>query len=995
MKRSFSLLLMGLCLLTSVWAQSITGRVIDEENGGPLQGATVRVKGTSSGALTDANGNYRINLPAGGDILVASYVGKISQEVNINGRSTINFTLITDNVTLEEVVVTGYSNQARAKQISSVAIVGKENIENVALPDLNQIIQGRAPGVLSTSSWGQPGAAQTIRIRGTGSISAGRGPLYVIDGIIMNNGDFTTNTLSNDVMSNLNPNDIESVNVLKDATATALYGARAANGVIVITTRRGREGKTRISLKTQTGVTQPLLGNFEMMNAQEALVYEREVLAASGFEQAEIESIRPASLADVNTDWVDLAFRNGITQLYELSASGGSNRSQFYISGSYYNQEGTLIESDFERYSVLSNLTHKASDKLSFALKLNVSYTNQLNATSGARFSSPILGAFSNSPWTRYKDPVTGALLVGDESDDIINFRSFVQDNFVRSVPLNPVQNFNLRTLGNLTVGYKILKNLSLEETVSIDFVSIKERDFFDPTTPDGAFTNPQGSVTNDYNENITYTTQTLLKGYQSFGLHNIDGVLGFEFQKSERAQFTATGFGVPSPKLRNLGTTTIPFNTGGSGTEFSFLSYLGQINYNYNNRYYFTTSYRRDGSSRFGANNRYADFYSVGGSWRISEEDFLRNFGALSNLKLRASFGTSGNAEIGNFPSLELYSFGGSYNGFPTSGPTQIPNPDLRWEKSEILNIGLDFGFFQNRISATVEVYNKDSKDLLLNKPVSSTTGFTSSLQNVGKLNNKGLEIQVSADPVRTTDFNWTVDFNISFNRNEVVELVDTSDIPNGSQILRVGNPIRSWYIRRWAGANPADGTPLWADGQGGVTGTYDDAPREIVGNAEPDFFGGFTNTLSYRGFSVSAFFYFVQGHEIFDASRFFIDSDGQRFGWGHPKDVAERWQQPGDISDRPEALLGGNLNGNLTSTRYLSDGSYIRLRNLLVSYNIPNAVLQRFKLNGMRIYLQGQNIWTQTDYSGFDPELAENGQEFFRYPNGKSYTFGIDVNF
>lgn len=986
---------MGWCLFAVAQAQSISGRVIDASTGNPLEGATVRIKGTTTGILTDARGEFRLQIPGEAEALLISFIGMVPQEVPINGQTIFSISLQPDEVSLEEVVVTGYSTQSRSKVISSVAVVSKENIENVPLPDVNQIIQGRAPGVLSTSGWGQPGAAQTIRVRGTGSISAGRGPLYVIDGIIVNSGDFTTNTFSNDILSNLNPNDIASVNVLKDATATALYGARAANGVIVITTKRGSEGKTQISLKTQVGVTQPNFGTFEMMNASEALRYEREILEASGFEPNEIDDIRPASLANVNTDWVDLAFQNGTTQMYELSASGGSARTSFYISGSYFDQEGTLMESGFKRYSALSNLVHKATEKLDFAIKVNVSYTNQLNATSGARFSSPILGAFSNSPWTRYRDPVTGDLLVGDESEDIINFEPFVGDNFVRSVPLNPVENFNLRTLGNFTVGYQILKGLRFEETVSIDFISIKEKDFFDPSTPDGAFTSPPGSVTNAYNENIAYTNQTLLKGNHTFGqAHNLDGVIGFEYQKSELANFSALGFGVPSPKLKNLGTTTLPIFVGGSGTEYSFVSYLGQLNYNFNNRYYMTTSYRRDGSSRFGADNRWADFYSVGASWRITEEPFMANISFLSNLKLRASFGTSGNAEIGNFSSLELYSFGGNYNGFAASGPTQVPNPDLRWEKSEIANIGLDFGLFNDRITGTVEVYNRDSKDLLLSKPLSATSGFTSALQNVGKLTNKGLEAQASIDVIRSP-FVWTMDFNITFNRNEIVELVDTSDINNGLQILRVGHPIRSWYMRRWAGANPADGTPLWADGEGGVTGTYDDAPREIVGNAEPDFYGGWTHSFSYKGLTFSAFFYFVQGNEIYDGSRFYIDSDGQRFGWGHPRFVADRWQQPGDISDRPEALVGGNNNANLNSTRYLSDGSFVRLRNLLLAYSLPTPVVQKFKLSGLRIYLQGQNIWTLTDYSGFDPELAENGQEFFRYPNGKSYTLGLDVNF
>ena len=994
MKQFLTLLLVcGLSL--QVWAQSVVkGTVTDSQSGQPLEGATVLVKGTTVGMFTDDDGNYRLELPANAEILVFTYVGKVRLEVPLAGRSVVNVAMESDDVSLEEVVVTGYSTQSRQKSISSVAIIGKEAVENVPMPDVNQLIQGRAPGVYSTASSGQPGAAQTIRIRGTGSISGGRNPLYVIDGIIVNNGDFTTQTESNDILSNINPNDIESINILKDATATALYGARAANGVVVITTKTGREGKTVFTLRGQYGFTEPNQGNWEMMNAQEQLQFEREVLEDSGFDPADIDAIRPTSLADVDTDWADLAFRTGTQQMYELSAQGGSNKTQFFVSGNFFEQEGVLIESAFKRYSVRSNVRHRATTKLDFSLNFNVSYTNQLNATAGNRFSSPLAGSFTNSPWTRYKDPVTGELLVGNESADIINHRSLVGDNFLRSVPLNPVTNNNLRTLGNFTIGYQIFPWLRIQEKAAIDFVSIKENNFFDPTTPDGIDTN--GQINNAYNENITYTSQTILSGGKTFGEHhNFDALAAFEFQKNDNTGFSATGIGLASGKLQTLNSTAEPQSVGGFGSEYAFISYLGQANYNFKDRYYLTGSFRRDGSSRFGENNQWANFYSVGGSWRISEEPFMDNIGVISNLKVRASYGTSGNAAIGNFASLGLYGFGGAYNGLPASAPSQVPNPDLTWEKQAITNIGLDFGFFNERITGSVEVYNRDSDDLLLNVPISSTSGFTTAIQNIGEVNNQGLEAVLTVKIFDGKKFKWVSDFNISFNRNEVVALNDTSDIGNGNQVIRVGEPVRSWYLREWAGVNPADGTPLWRDSEGGVTGTWGSAPREIVGNAEPDFLGGWTNTISYGGLSFSAFFYFVQGHEVYLSSTTFIDSDGRRFGWNHIKEAADRWRQPGDISERPQALVGGNNNATSGSTRYLDDGSYIRLRNATLAYNLPLRWIDKIGLTGVRVYAQGQNLITITDFRGYDPELAENGSEFFRYPNGKVYNFGIDVNF
>ncbi len=997
MKKYIPLLILILLTGPYVWAQvTVTGTVSESETGNALEGATVRVKGTTIGMLTDDEGGYTLDVPPYGEVLIFSFVGRVIQEVPINGRTTINVALAPDDVSLEEVVVLGYTQQSRSRAISSVAIVGEEKIENVPLPDINQIIQGQAPGVLSTGGSGQPGAAQSIRIRGTGSLNAGRGPLYVIDGIIVETGDFVA-TGTNDILSNINPNDIQSVNILKDATAVSLYGARGANGVVVINTKRGSEGDTKFQIRLQSGFTAPNLGDFEMMDAQQMLQYDREVLRAGGFSEAEIDEVRPTSLANVNTDWVDLAFRNGVQNMLEFSASGGSAKTKFFVSGNYFLQEGILIESDFERFSVRTNLDHQANEKIDFSLNINISYTDQNNALDGAFFASPLQGALSNAPFTRHKDPATGELLVGripQDDPDVLNFESFVRDNFVRTIPLNSRFNNNLRMLGSFSIGYNILKNLRIQQKIAVDLVNVEEKSYTDPTTPDGLRFN--GVATEVFTPSNTITSQTLLTGNFTLGdVHAFDGVAGFEYQFNDTERFFAQGQGFADGRLRNLSSSSLPLNVGGTGSQYSFVSYFGQLNYNLNNKYYMTASIRRDASSRFGVNNRWGTFYSVGGSWRLSEEPFFQDIDFLSNLKLRASFGTSGNAEIGNFNSLELYSFGSSYDGQPGSGPTQVPNPDLTWERNESLNIGLDFGLFNDRMGGTVEVYERVSKDMLLNRPLSATSGFTASLQNLGKLKNQGIEATINAQVLSRNDFLWSVDFNISFNRNEILELADTTEIPNGIQIWRVGEPIRAWYLRQWAGVNPADGTPLWADGEGGVTGDWNAAPEQLIGNAEPNFLGGFTNNISYKNLSVSAFFYFTQGQEVYDGTRFFLDSDGTNFGENRPTFAIDRWREPGDIAERPEAKFGGNNLANNNSTRYLFDGSYVRLRNLVVSYTFPISLTQSLKLRSIRIYAQGQNIWTYTDYPGWDPELSEVGTEFYRYPTGKSYTMGLDVGF
>ena len=998
MKNYFLLILFSVFSISLSWSQvTVSGRVTDAEGQG-LQGATVLVKGTTIGMLTNENGEYILDIPPTGEIIVFSYVGMKAQEIAINGQGIINVQLELDDVSLEEVVVMGYTRTSKQKMISSVAVVGADQIENVPLPNINQLIQGQAAGVLSTGGSGQPGSFQSIRIRGTGSINANSNPLYVIDGIIIETGDFV-GTGSSDILANLNPNDIESINILKDATANALYGSRGANGVVVINTKRGVEGKTQVQVKIQGGVSLANLNGFEMMDAQQMLQYERELLEASGFTQGEIEDLRPLSLANVNTNWQDLAFNEGLQQMYEFSVRGGSKSTRFFVSGNYFLQEGTIALSDFERYSFRGNIDHKAGEKFDISVDMNISYADQTNAFSGNSFLSPIAGALLNAPWTRYKDPLTGELLVGRTPNDPIeslNFESFLRDNFVRTNQLNTNYSKNFRTIGSVTAGFQILDELRLQQKVAADLIYVNEKQQLHPETPDGFRFN--GIVTDVFTPSITYTLQTLLSGNHTFGDdHNFDGLIGVEYQRNDLERFFATGQGFADGRLRNLSSSSIPVSVGGTGTSYSFLSFLSQFNYNYQNTYYLTASIRRDGSSRFGVDNRYGTFYSVGASWRISDLLFIKNSNFLSDLRLRAGWGTSGNAEIGNFPSLSSYSFGSTYDGQPGSTISQIPNPDLTWENNDALNLGLDYGLFKDRITGTVEVYNRLSRDMLLLRPLSATTGFTGVTDNLARMRNQGIEVTVNAQAFNRPNFSWTVDFNISFNQNNILDLEqsDSTDLGPGIQVWRVGNPLQSWFLKRWAGVNPADGTPLWADGEGGVTGNWNDAPEEIVGNAEPTFIAGLTNTISFKNLSLSFFIYTAQGHEVYDGTRFFIDSDGSDLGRNHPTYVQDRWRQPGDIAERPQAVLGGNNLGNETSTRYLFDGSYIRLRNIVLSYRLPSSWTKTLSLSGIQVYAQGQNIVTITDYPGWDPELSVGGTEFFRYPNSKSYTLGIDVGF
>lgn len=992
-KLSLVLLLVFAGIATVMAQRSVTGKVSDE-NGEGLIGATVLVVGTSTGTVTDLDGNFSISVPAGSTKLLFSYTGYAAQEVTLGASNVVDVTLQPDATLLSEIIVTGYSEQEAKKVIASVAVIDNKALENVPMPDVNQLIQGRAPGVLSTASSGQPGAQQDIRIRGTGSITAGRGPLYVIDGVIMDQGDLSQTAVSTDVLSNINPNDIESVNILKDAAATALYGSRGANGVVLITTKRGKAGKTELTAKVQYGTTSPNIGNFEMMTAEEAWNYERVMLANVGRTQAQIDAARPQSLLNQpSMDWVDAAFRNGTTQNLELQARGGNEKTRFFASAGYFNQEGTLIESKFSRLSLRSNIDHTASDKLDFSLNINGSYTDQLNAVAGNRFASPLLGAFVNTPLQPAINAATGEFYTGLEPEWLI----FTNDNFLYSQPLNPVINNNLRLITKLQANYKITKNLRFTQVANLDFVGVTDYNFFDPLTNDGIDTN--GQINNAFQESKSLTTQSLLKYFNTFGTnHNIDALAGYEFQRTDREAFFASGQGLASGKLKTLNSTAEPLSVSGSNTNYSFVSFFGQLNYNFKEKYFLTASARNDGSSRFGANNRFATFWSVGGSWILTEESFLANSSLFSNLRLRGSYGTSGNAAIGNFESLELYGFGAAYDGQPGSTPAQIANPDLTWELSKNANVGLDFGLLKGRLNGTVEVYRRIGTDLLLNVPVSRTSGFASATRNIGKIQNQGVEITLSGSPIQAktrNGFNWNIDLNLSINRNKILELPGGEDILNGSQIYREGLPIRSMYMEVWAGVNPDNGQPQWETAEG-ITSTYSQAVRKIIGNAEPNYIAGMNNTFSVGNFSLTAFLYTAQGHEIYNNSRQFIESDGQRYGWNHLKVAGENyWTAPGDNALRPQPRLGGNRSANSRSTRYVEDASFIRLRNVQLTYSIPASALQKIGFGKVLLYVQGQNLWTQTNYSGFDPEASENGSEFFRYPVGKSLTFGADFTF
>ncbi len=1001
-------------LVGSAWAQrTITGTVTSAD--GALPGATVQIKGTTQGTQTDIEGKYTITVPEGSDVLVYRFVGYKTAEETIGNRTVIDVTLADES--LEAVFVTGYTgNKTREELISAVSVVDGEEIAQIPLTDVNQLIQGRVAGAQTTSSVGQPGVPSQIRVRGTGSVGASRNPLYVIDGIIVQdspdltaiylNDGGTQTSLIQDPLSNINPNDIENITILKDATAVALYGSRGANGVVLITTKSGSKGgKTSFKLSSQYGTTTPNFNGYENLSTDQFIDYYSEALVNSGYPQSVIDGEFPAELRSVNTNWIDEAFRTGTTQSHNLSASGGNEKTNFFASAAYFQQQGILIGSDFERYSTRLNLNHKTNDRLSFGVQLNVSYSDRVSASPGNQFNSPLLGAYLNVPFDSPRDPITGELVQG------FDFRA-IPDNFVRTTTLNKRNSGTFRTLGNINGSYKIAKGLSLDAKVGMDWVNLSEKSITDLTTNDGDGDveggGIRGRISQGVTEVFTLTSQAILRYERVFNeVHNFNVLVGGETQSNKNNSFGTTGTGFSNGLLLTLNSAAVPEGVFGTGSDYTFVSLFANADYSYMNKYRLTASIRRDGSSRFSANNRSATFAAIGGSWSIKEEAFLQDVDIINLLKIRAGYGISGNANfstqadvnpaISNFPSLGLYSFSVAYDGQPAAVPTQLSNPNLKWEKTGQFDVGLDFGILKERINGSIDWYSRESVDLLFAVPIPSTTGFTTRNDNIGKVRNRGVELQlVTRNIVGGKDgISWTSTFLYTANRNKVIKLPGGEDIINGTQIYREGEPIRSFYLREYQGADPETGAPTWLTEEGTVTLDYSEANRRIVGNAVPKWYGSFINTVSYKGIDFSALLYVVQGNSIYNSTRTITDSDGFYYGFNQSAATLEdRWQQPGDIASRPQVLVGGNGNARSTSTRYLEDGAYIRLRNVTLGYTLPTSILSKAKLTGVRVFVQGTNLWTATNYTGFDPEADESGTEFFRYPNGKSFTFGIDIS-
>ena len=1006
MHKKTTKLFIGLFLLviqiTLAQNRTIAGLVTDN-SGQPLPGANVFIENKAQGVVTDFDGKFIIEV-SDTDTLVISYVGYTAQKILVGDKYTIIVKLLEDTESLQEVVVVGYGAQVKEKIIQNVSIIKEEAIEEIPALSAQDLIQGQSSGVQVTSSSGVLGGAAVIRLRGVGSLSGGSQPLVVIDGVPLNDQD-TTNanqyTLDQGGNTGINPlafvntNDIASFTILKDASATAVYGSRGANGVILITTKSGKfNSKTQVTLDAYTQV-ESSTDEIDILNVDQFRNFRNAIINTTNNTNNSPEDNRLGAIGDPGFDWADAVTRTGISKNVDLSVRGGSDKTSFFMGTNYSDREGFILGNDLQKIGTRLNLNHKPSNWLN--TKLNLAYTNtQLNRVGVENnTSAPLTSAYLHAPTT----------LPTDENG------VFVNTGFVQNVVAIAKQDINFtesdRFLGSLNTDIKLFKNLNYNFNVGIDRLLVEE------TLREFNVTTPGGEGTNRIVSDRKFLLSNSLSFHKTFGdSHNLNALGLISYEESQFSRTLVAGTGFASDNLRNVESAATKTSTSQIRNKWGLFSLLSKVDYDYQGKYLLEGTFRRDGSSRFGSNNRFGNFWAVAGGWIISKESFIENSDVISFLSLRASYGTSGNDRLGFFPSLGLFSSGplGNNNGIPGAIPDQVANPDIKWEESKTLDIGFKSAFFDNRISFDVNYFIKRTDDLLLDQQIPFLTGFSDFPSNVGEIENKGFEFDLRTVNIKSKNFNWATSFNISFIENKVLSLpgsaLDSEGRPfiegSNSQRAIVGENVNTFYLIRYVGVNSETGDAEWLDKDGNVTTSPTAADRVIVGSALPDFYGGMTNTLTYKNFDMSFLINFSYGNDVFYDGLRFTDNPSNTFN--KRVENLNVWSAPGDNAFTPAFESSTFRTVAQRSTRQLRDGSFLRMKNLSIGYTLEDKVLSSVSfLSKVRFYFTTTNLFTikGDDLDGLDPEVTDDisplvqGETFFSAPQSKSYLFGVRANF
>ena len=977
LKRLFLTILLPFLSGMAISAQTlvkVSGVVTSADDGLPMVGVAV-MDGNGNGVVTSLDGDYEIEVAPGTELTFSS-IGFNEEKVVIPQAATFthNVAMQPESMKLDDVVVIAYGVRKKGTVAGSVSTVKSEKLENTPTAAFDQALQGQVAGLTVLSNTGEPSASASMKIRGTNSINSGTSPLYILDGVEISASDFNT----------INPADIESMSVLKDASSTSIYGARAANGVIVITTKRGRNmERPNVNFRTQLGWSAIAHGNWDLMNTAERIQYEREVGMTYGQNYNYLKGI------DVN--WMDVVFNDSaMLQSYELSVSGATDKTNYYISGSYYDQEGVAPGSMFERYSLRFNFEHQMAKWLKMGANTMFNYQNIQQADEGAyALVTPISAARFMLPyWNPYN---------ADGSLASINDGSWKGQgqNPLEWLENNPLTYKKYKVFSTLFADFNLYKNLTFKSQFGFDF---SHTTGFSQSFASYAPNLGEGMASRSSSDGLNLQwTNTLNYRFAIDDLHDFNFLLGHEWQDYHMERFSVRSEGQTNDKLTDIVTgTRVTSWDSMSTSDYSRVSFFGRAEYNFADKYYAEASVRTDGSSRFGKDNRWGLFGAVGFMWNIRNESFMTDCRDWLNLgQISFSTGTSGNSEIPNYEHLALIAGGADYIGDSGVAPIQPGNENLTWENTWTTNLGFHLGFW-NRMNVDLELYAKRTTDMLMSVPLSyaQSNGYGYMWDNVGAMVNAGAEVNVVATILQVKDFNWTLNANVGYNYNVITELyngVQEYELANTNTKLVVGHPLGEFYINRYAGVNPANGDALWYDKDGNLTNELRDSDKVLVGKSfHAPWQGGFGTALSWKGISLSAQFSWVADRYMINNDRYFDESNGRFATYNQSKRLLERWKKPGDVTDIPRHGVFTEFD-----SRLLEDASFLRLKNLMISYNLPADLLKRtVVIRGLRIYAQAQNLLTFTNFSGLDPE-GTNNLYAAQYPMSRQFTFGLDLMF
>lgn len=997
--------------LSSQQGKTISG-VITDNNGEPVIGANVIEKGSRSvGTVTDIDGKFMLALDKSSATLVVSYIGYLTKEVPVGNESVLRIILSEDTQNLEEVVVIGYGSVKKSDLTGAIGSIQVDKVQGLSVKSVDQMLQGRTSGLYMVQNSGMPGASSTVRIRGGNSISGGNEPLYIIDGMpVYPSADASQTALS--PLNSIPTSDIESIEVLKDASSTAIYGSRGANGVIIVTTKKGKSGKTSVAFDAYWGV-QNIYKKYDLLDSRSFEKLANEALVNSGG-----TAIYDGSQTPAMTDWQDLTSnKNALTQNYLLTISGGNDKTSFLTSFNYFNQEGVIKASEMKKYAFRTNIDHKISSTINFGLNLTMTKVDN------NRVGNSVLQSRLTTPPNLSVKQDDGSYTFSD-NNGVITF-----DNPIGIINEKVAWNTSFRTLNTAFVEWNIIKGLKFKSSVGVDINYSTAKNY----NPRSIYSGSQkgGEAAKYSNNTYTWINENILTYTNTWGVHSLTGMVGYTQQQSTYDGFNAGSYGFLNDNLQmnNLGAGTTYTAPKSEVTKWALNSYLARVNYTVNNKYLLTASIRADGSSRFGSDNRWGYFPSAALAWRASEEPFIKDLKIFSNLKPRVSFGVTGNQDgIGTYPAYALLGSNGYVAGDnKVTGyyPSQVANTNLKWETTSQFDAGIDFGFFNNRLAVVIDGYYKKTHDLLLKVKVPGSSGFSSGLKNIGEVENKGFELAINATPVEG-EFTWNTSLNLTYNKNKVLDLGDVSFIypsqPGQDEtgihlgrIIQVGQPLGTFYGYVYDGlfnttddisssaqptAKPGDIRYKDISGPDGVPdGVINDLDRTIIGCAQPKIFGGFNNTFSYKNFDLNVNMIFTIGNDVYNGTR--VTMENMQGSTNMFASTMNYWTPDNQNAPLPRPLRSKAV--MRVSNQYVENGSYLRFQNITLGYNVPAEFLSFTKyVSGLRVYASLQNFFTITSYSGDNPEVSKYGQDnlgagydAFSYPFAKSVLFGLNVKF